>query len=62
MAARPHWPNARAGQAAIGLVSLVEGLNTLGAADPAGYPVEAQRAAVRHALAALDHDGAGTVG
>lgn len=55
-AAKPHWKATRARQAAIGLVALVEGLNTLSAIDPASYPVAAQRAAVRRALAALDHD------
>jgi TetR/AcrR family transcriptional repressor of bet genes len=55
-AAKPHWTAARARRAAIGLVALVEGLNTLSAVDPASYPIAAQRAAVRQALAALDHE------
>lgn len=57
-AAKPHWKATQARQAAIGLVALVEGLNTLSAVDPATYPVAAQRAAVRRALIALDHDDA----
>ena len=55
-AARPHWPEARARQRALELVALVEGLNTLSVVDPQSYPVAAQQAAVRRAVAALDQD------
>ena len=55
-AVRPHWPADRTRQSAVELVALVEGLNTLSAVDPASYPVAAQQAAVRRALAGLRRD------
>jgi AcrR family transcriptional regulator len=40
-------------RAAIGLVALVEGLNTLAALDPTTYDADAQRAVIEQALAQL---------
>ncbi|WP_432947809.1 TetR/AcrR family transcriptional regulator [Kribbella sp. CA-253562] len=55
-AAWPEWKGERARQAAVELVALIEGLNTLGAVDPISYPVAAQRAAVRRAIAVLENE------
>lgn len=58
-AVRPDWPAADCSSTAIGLVGLVEGLNTLTAVDPATYSGAAQRAALDAALARLGPAAAG---
>lgn len=51
---RPDWDDARCAQAAISLVALVEGLNTLAALDPATYSPAARAAAIETALNSIN--------
>jgi TetR/AcrR family transcriptional repressor of bet genes len=58
----PKWTDDRLELATKSLVSLVEGLNVLAAADPVAYPADVQRAALSKALAELkppDRSGGG---
>ncbi|MEV6645072.1 TetR/AcrR family transcriptional regulator [Amycolatopsis sp. NPDC051371] len=58
----PKWTDDRLELATKSLVSLVEGLNVLVAADPVAYPAEVRRAALSKALAELkppDRSGGG---
>ncbi len=52
-ATRPDFTKHRCAQTAVALVALIEGLNTLAAADPATYPPAMQLAAIEAALAPL---------
>lgn len=52
-ACRPEWTDEQLEPATKSLVALVEGLNVLAAADPAGYPAELQQEALAKALAEL---------
>lgn len=47
---RPEWTDERLELTTKSLVALVEGLNVLAAADPAGYPATVQQAALAKAL------------
>lgn len=49
-AAHPDWDDAQRGQAAISLVALVEGLNTLAVLDPVNYSARARASAIEAAL------------
>ena len=52
-ACRPKWTDERLELTTKSLVALVEGLNVLAAADPAGYPARVQQAALAKALQAV---------
>ncbi|MGW0520050.1 TetR/AcrR family transcriptional regulator [Crossiella sp. NPDC003009] len=54
---RPQWTRARRATAALTLVSLVEGMNTLATADPETYRPARQTTVLDTALAALDLSG-----
>lgn len=50
---QPDWPPDRRDRVAKHLVALVEGLNTLAAADPQTYPAQLQQATVEAAVGSL---------
>jgi AcrR family transcriptional regulator len=52
-ACRPEWTDERLELTTKSLVGLIEGLNVLAAADPAGYPARLQQAALAKALTEL---------
>jgi AcrR family transcriptional regulator len=54
--ARPHLAGDARADAAVSLVALVEGLNTLAALDPTTYDTDRQRRAIDHALTTIGGD------